>query len=133
MPSGLSAPPVIIDTSLGAVPLNPPPGAQPTLPGSAQAVSRDGNYTGVGVVLSTNGGLCTKPLAISGFVVRGNSVQFERSSGTIAEDGALQMVADGNWIVGQFQGAAFRGEWTMSAPRGDPGCSYILNLARTGP
>lgn len=131
--TGLPGPHVIFETPVGPVPLNYPPGLQPALPAPAQAVSRDGRYAGIAEVLSTNGGLCIKPLTISDFIVRGSSVRFGRFQGTIAADDGLQMLYDGDWIVGQFEGAVFRGQLSVHGPRDEPGCTYILNLERTGP
>ena len=127
--SGLPGPEVIAGTPVGPVPLVPPAAAPPPAPPG----SLDGQYTGVGTVLSTGGGLCIKPLDIAGFVVRGDAVRYGRFAGTIAPNAALQMIADGNWIVGQFQGPTFRGELDVPGVRDQPGCSYLLNLARTGP
>jgi hypothetical protein len=136
--SGLPGPNVLLDTPLGPVPLSSsapgvagswvgPPGA---LPGPA--VSRDGRYAGGAVVLATDGGLCTKPLAISGFVVKGNSARYGRFHGTIDADGGLQMAYGATWIVGQFEGAVFRGQLSVPGPFKTVGCTYILSLERTG-
>jgi len=131
---------VILDTVAGPLPMNPPvpvmvdqgaagrPGGM-----AAQAVvSRDGQYAGSAVVLATDGGICLQPLAVSGFVVQGNSTQFGGFHGTIDEAGRLQMVYGGTWIVGQFQDAVFLGQLTVQGPRWDPGCSYLVNLHRIG-
>jgi hypothetical protein len=143
--SGQPGPSVVFDTGLGALPLNPPASAMlqgvqvpPSGPWAPNAVStptaaRDGHYAGVGVVLASDGGLCLRPITISGFLVHGNAVEFERSQGTINANGGLQMVADGHWIIGGFQGAAFRGEHLVPGPRDQPGCSYLFTLTRTGP
>lgn len=137
-------PGVVLDTGMGALPLNQPasamlegvqapPSGPWAAPVPAQPVNRDGYYAGTGVVLSPDGGLCIRPMTITGFVVRGNAVEFDRSQGTISANGGLQMAANGNWIIGSFDGAAFRGELLVDGPRGRPGCTYILTLARTGP
>jgi hypothetical protein len=136
--SGLPGPNVILDTPLGPVPLNPAaPGMAggwvgPPGPSAGQAVRRDGRYAGNGVVLTTDGGLCTEPLTISRFVVKGNSARFGRFHGTIDADGGLQMAYGGTWIVGQFEGAVFRGQLSVPGLHQRPGCTYILSLERTG-
>ena len=49
-------------------------------------------------------------------------------------DGGLQMVFGGTWIVGQFEGATFRGQVDDTGGRWrGPGCTFILTLERTGP
>jgi hypothetical protein len=144
--TGLPGPNVIFDTPMGPVPLNtpapggpgsglaaPPPNLEPTLPAPAQAVSRDGRYAGIAQVLTTGGGLCIKPVTISGFIVRGNSARFGGFRGTIDPEGGVQMYYGGNWIVGQFEGGSFRGQLSYSARFSGNGCTYILNLERTGP
>jgi hypothetical protein len=128
--TGLPGPEVIAGTPVGPVPLVPQVAAAPP---PAPPGSLDGEYAGVGTVLSTGGGLCIRPLNIAGFVVRGDAVRYGRFSGTIAPNAAVQMIADGDWIVGQFQGPTFRGELDVPGVRDQPGCSYLLNLARTGP
>jgi hypothetical protein len=134
--SGLSMPSVTLDTQMGALPLYPPApeaGPRTAAPVADQAVGRDGSYAGSVVVLTTNGGLCTNSPTISGFVVRGGSVRFGPFQGTIDPYNGLQMVYGGDWIVGQFQGAAFRGQLSVPGPRQTPGCTYFVSLARTGP
>lgn len=140
MQSGLPGPSVILDTPAGPIPLNPPAvvmagGAVAGGPGTLanEAVSLDGSYAGSAVVLDTNGGACTQPLAISGFVVQGSSARFGQFRGTINAYGGLQMAYGQNWIVGQFEGAVFRGQLSVAGPRLDFGCTYLVNLARTGP
>ncbi len=137
--SGPPGPDVILDTVMGPVPMNPAAPAMAEQGGTArpgavsgQAGSRDGQYAGSAVVLETNGGVCLRPLAVSGFVVKGNASQFGGFHGTIDEAGRLQMVYGGTWIVGQFQDAAFRGQLTVQGPRWEPGCSYLVNLQRVG-
>lgn len=142
---GCSTPPtVLLDTPTGVVPLNPPapvmpsglaappPGLEPSAPISSQGVSRDGVYTGTAAVLDTAGGLCTNTLNVSGFDVRGTSARFGGFRGTIASDGGLQMVYGQDWIVGQFEGAIFHGQLSTMGRFGSPGCTYMLNLQRTG-
>ena len=146
--TGLSAPNVVLDTPTGPVPLNspapapvmpgglagPPPGLEPSLPVPTQAVSRNGTYTGTAEVLSTAGGTCLNGTKVDNFKVHGNSVRFGGFRGTIAPDGGLQMVFGGTWIVGQFEGATFRGQVDDTGGRwSGPGCTFILTLERTGP
>jgi hypothetical protein len=145
MLSGCSGPPtVVLDTPTGLVPLNapapvmpsglaaPPPGLELTSPPPAQGVSRDGRYTGTATVLMTGGGLCTETRTVSGFVVRGNKARFGGFRGTIAADGGVQMVYGRDWLVGQFEGATFHGQLDILGRFGSPGCTYMLNLERSG-
>jgi hypothetical protein len=145
MLSGCSGPPtVVLDTPTGVVPLNapapvmpgglaaPPPGLEPTSPPPAQGVGRDGRYTGTATVLMTGGGLCTETRTVSGFVVHGNTARFGGFRGTIAADGGVQMVYGQDWLVGQFEGATFHGQLEILGRFGSPGCSYMLNLERSG-
>jgi hypothetical protein len=138
--TGLPGPSVIFDTPVGPVPLNPPApvmagGAMPGPPGAVpgQPVSLDGSYAGSAVVLTTDGGLCTKPLILSGMLVQGGSVRFGRFDGVIDPYGGLQMTYAGMWIVGQFEGPVFHGQLSVPGPRDAPGCTYLVGLARTGP
>ncbi len=131
-----SGPPaVVLDTPTGPVPLNsptpampdglaaPPPGLEPSSPPPARGISRDGTYTGTATVLDTGGGLCTDARTVSGFAVRGKSARFGGFRGTIAADGGLQMVYGQDWIVGQFEGATFRGQLDILGRFGSPGCT----------
>jgi hypothetical protein len=138
--SGPPGPDVILDTVMGPVPMNPPApvvaqqggaGRPAAVPG--QAVGRDGQYAGSAVVLDSDGGVCLRPLAVSGFVVQGNESRFGGFHGTIDDAGRLQMVYGGTWIVGQFQDAVFHGQLTVQGARWDPACSYLVNLQRVGP
>jgi hypothetical protein len=144
--SGLPGPNVIFNTPMGSVPLNspasvppggalavPPANLEPPLPVPTQPVSRDGTYSGTAEVLSTNGGSCTRGMNVSNFRVHGNSVRFGLFRGTIASDGGLQMVFRGTWIIGQFEGATFRGQVDDRGGRNSAGCTFILTLDRTGP
>jgi len=129
--SGLPGPSVILETPAGPVPLSSsPPGVAGSWASPGQAVIQDGIYAGGAVVLTSDGGLCTKALAISDFVVKDGSVRFGRFHGTIDPDGGLQMVSAGVWIVGQFDGAVFRGQLSVPGPVEEPGCTYVLNLER---
>jgi hypothetical protein len=106
-----------------------PPGlAAGTLPTPAGEV-RAGTYAGYADVLSTGGGLCLTDQAITNFKVHGNKVQFGEMSGTIATDGALQMVFGNTWIVGRFYGETFRGQIISGGPMG---CTFVLELDRVG-
>jgi hypothetical protein len=144
---GCSGPPtVVLDTPTGVVPLDspapvampgglaaPPPGLEPMSPAPAKGVSRNGTYTGTATVLVTNGGLCTDTLKVSGFDVQANSARFGGFRGTIASDGRVQMVYGQDWIAGQFDGATFQGQLDLLGRFDSPGCTYMLNLQRTGP
>src|SRR5580658_3582008 len=119
------APNVILSTPTGSVPLYTP-AQQPAGPGSnlaippgletasppppAQAGNRNGTYSGRAEVLTTAGGVCDNGMKVDNFKVYGNSVRFGQFRGTIAPDGGLQMVFGGTWIIGQFEGATFRGQ-----------------------
>lgn len=147
--TGLQAPDVVLSTPTGTVPLYTPapspagpgnnlavpPGleAAPPTPTPAQAVSRNGTYSGRGEVLVTAGGACTDGMNVDNFRVQGNSVRFGGFHGTIGPDGGLQMVFGGTWIIGQFEGATFRGQADFRGRWGAPGCVFTLTLDRTGP
>lgn len=133
-------PAVILDTAAGPVPLNsaasaeiaaPPPGMEPRASSSGQG--RDGMYAGTADVLTTGGGLCLQNRQVTNFRVRGDAVRFGVYRGRIDADGGLQMVYGQNWIVGQFEGATFHGQFEIPGRFGSPGCSYLLSLARVGP
>jgi hypothetical protein len=150
-------PNVIYDTPMGPIPLNaptpvapdgsllaPPPGLEPALtappqgigatsPVPAQPVSLDGTYSGGGEVLSTGGGMCLSNVHIDTFKVHGSSVRFGRFRGSITADGGLQMACDGAWIVGQFEGPIFRGQWNGRGNFDTLGCTIFLTLDRIGP
>lgn len=140
-PPGSWFPEVILDTQMGTIPPYPqalvaqgPQAARSTgqaaeSPGGA--VSLDGRYVGNAVPLTTNGGMCVRPLAVN-FVVRGGSVQFDRFHGTIGPGDSLQMAYDGDWIIGQFQGPTFRGHWSVPGPYRELGCTYFISLAWHG-
>jgi hypothetical protein len=144
--SGCSqAPTIVLDTPTGATPIYtpspdmpgglaaPPPGLEPTLVVPSQSANRSGSYTGTASPLDTGGGLCIDTQKVSGFHVRGNSVRFGGFRGTIAADDGLQMVYGSQWIVGQFEGAAFHGHLDAPDHFGAPGCTYMLSLERSGP
>lgn len=143
--TGLPGPNVTFDTPMGPVPLNSPapgpsagglavpPGLDQTMPVPAPVVSRNGTYSGRAEVLSTAGGMCLNGMNVSNFKVHGNSVRFGQFRGTIAPDDGLQMVSRGTWIIGQFEGATFRGQVDARGNWDAPGCTFILTLDRVGP
>jgi hypothetical protein len=139
-------PAIVLDTPTGPVPLNapaqampgglvgPPPGMVNASPPPAPGGSRDGNYAGVADVLNTNGGICTDNLKVTGFRVRGDTARFGGYRGRIAADGGVQMIYGSSWLVGQFEGASFRGQLDLPGGRfGAPGCTYMMTLERIGP
>jgi hypothetical protein len=141
-------PNVVLDTPTGPVALNspapampgglvgPPPGMdvmQPSGPAATKNVARDGTYTGTAEPLDTGGGMCISTQAVAAFVVRGTSVRYGGFRGRIAADSGLQMVYGQDWIVGQFEGATFRGQLSIQGRFGSPGCTYMLSLGRVGP
>jgi hypothetical protein len=146
--TGLPGPNVILSTPTGPAPLYAPaqspagpgndlavpPGLEPASPPPpAQTGNRNGTYSGRAEVLTTAGGICDKGMNVDNFKVHGNSVRFGQFRGTIAPDGGLQMVFGGTWIIGQFEGATFRGQADFRGRRGSPGCVFVLTLDRTGP
>lgn len=130
-------PAVLVDTPTGVTPIYTPPPAMPgavaALPAPAAMVTRTGSYTGTAVPLDTGGGICINTLTVSNFRVDGNAVRFGRFRGTIGPDNGLQMVSGDQWIVGQFEGASFHGQFDVPGPRDAPGCTFMLTLRRTGP
>ena len=143
--NGWQPPTVVLDTPTGATPIySPPPGMPggqvgppPGLENSAmtspaQPISRDGSYVGTAEPLETGGGLCIATQQVSGFRVRGNSVRYGRFRGTIAGNNSVQMVSGQDWIFGQFDGGTFRGQLDLRGRFGAPGCTFALNLQRTG-
>jgi hypothetical protein len=81
----------------------------------------------------TGGGLCTETRNVADFFVRGSAARFGGFRGTIAPDGGVQMVYGQDWLVGQFEGATFHGQLDILGRFGSPGCTYMLNLERSGP
>jgi hypothetical protein len=146
--NGWQPPTVVVDTPTGVTPIyspapvmpgdiaGPPPGLensalpQPTQP--TQPVSRDGSYVGTAEPLQTGGGLCIETRPVSGFRVRGNSVRFGRFRGSIDANNGLQMVYGQDWVIGQFEGATFHGQFDINGNFGAPDCTYLLNLRRAG-
>jgi hypothetical protein len=105
---------------------------EPTGPAFAQSINRSGSYTGSATVLASNGYVCQSPVKISGFHVNGNAVRFGGFRGTIDRYNGLQMANRGQWIVGQFDGVTFNGQFTFWSNQLGPRCTYLLNLQRTG-
>ncbi len=139
-------PTVVLDTPGGVTPIYSPP---PTMPGglvgpppgmenSAQpapsqpTVPRNGNYAGTAEPLQTGGGLCLETRQVSGFRVQGNAVRYGGFRGTIDANNGLQMAYGQDWIIGQFEGATFHGQLALNRRFDNPGCTYVLNLQRTG-
>jgi hypothetical protein len=141
-------PKVVLDTPMGATPIDappppgmplgqvgPPPGLDNPLPGAgsppqATGGDRSGNYAGTAVPLETGGGICIDTKQVTNFRVRGNRVSFGRFRGTIAPDGGLQMPDGQDWIVGQFEGATFHGQLNLYGRLGSPSCTYMFSLER---
>jgi hypothetical protein len=137
-------PEVVLDTPTGVTPIYtpqpqqampggliaPPPGMTPTAP--MEMVSRSGSYTGTAIPLETGGGICINTLTVSNFHVRGNAVRFGRFRGTIDANNGLQMVNGNQWIIGQFEGATFHGQFDVPRGWNAPACTYMLTLQRTG-
>lgn len=142
-------PSVTLNTAAGQTPIYNPSGArasglttppQSGQPTASRPTDRSGTYAGTAVPLDTGGGLCTATRKVSGFTVREKSVRFGTFRGTIDANDGVQIFAGQQWIVGQFEGAAFYGQLDMTARgtsrRGQSasrGCSYVLNLERIGP
>jgi hypothetical protein len=105
--------------------------AQGGAPGPALSPGRSGVYSGVAYPLDTAGGLCITNKRITGFEVRGNKVRWGGFRGTIDGSG-LQMVYGNTWFFGQFEGDVFQGQISSSGPRGGPGCTFSVQLAKTG-
>ena len=88
-----------------------------TLPDAtpAQAAAWQGSYAGNAVLndAALPGQVCVPHMAISGFAVTGNQVQFGELgeiNGTIRADGSLEMNFRGLWIRGRFVPDAFFGQ-----------------------
>jgi hypothetical protein len=139
------APAVVLDTPAGPTPIYtpsptmpgglaaPPPGLEPASGTIVQSADRSGTYTGTAVPLETGGGLCITTEPVSGFHVRGNAVRFGGFRGTISADNGLQMVYGNQWIIGQFEGSTFHGQFDVPGRFGAPQCTFMLSLERTGP
>ena len=143
--SGSQFPTVEVDTPTGVTPIYtppgpvmpggqapPPPGLEAPLAAPAQPVQRSGDYEGTLVPLDSGGGACVNTIRIEGFHVRGNEVRFGEYRGTIDANGGLQMPFRDSWIMGQFEGASFHGQYDPPGSFG-MGCSFTMSLQRVGP
>ena len=136
-------PSIVLDTPTGVTPIytpplampggniGPPPGMPASLPVPGQMVDRSGTYTGTAVPLDTGGGICLATKTVSNFIVRGDSVRYGGFHGRIDGNNGLQMVYGTRWIIGQFDGATFHGQFELTGGFNFPGCTYMLNLERT--
>src|SRR5215472_18045169 len=102
------------------------PGQQGTPPVPGQMVSRSGSYAGTAVPLDTGGGVCLATKTVHNFFVRGDSVRYGGFHGTIDGNGGLQMVFADRWIIGQFDGTTFRGQFELAGGFNFSGCTYML-------
>jgi hypothetical protein len=141
--SSSQAPRVDVTNPSSSVPSSSVPGtpAQPgqrsSQPTPNRAVDRSGTYAGTATPFNTGGGACIATRTVSGFRVQGTAVRFGQFRGTIAADNGLQMTFREQWIVGQFDGPTFSGQWDIpNRTRGrwvGPNCSFMLSLQRVGP
>ena len=139
-----NVPSIVVDTPSGPMPIftpqpampgggiGPPPGMQASLPAPSQMVDRSGLYTGTAVPLDTGGGMCLATKTVTNFFVHGDSVRYGGFHGRIDANGGLQMVFVNRWIIGQFEGATFHGQFDETGGFNFGGCTYMLNLERTG-
>ena len=67
-----------------------------------------------------------------GFRVTGSHVRWGRFRGTVAPDNGLQMVSGTTWVYGQFVGDRFQGEISFWGAFDNPGCTYVMELRKTG-
>jgi hypothetical protein len=137
-----AGPTVLVDTPTGVTPIYtpgpampggavaPPPGLENSPPPPRNPLSWEGDYTGIAVPLDTGGGICISNQQVGNFRVRRNAVRYGGFRGRIAPDGGLQMVYGQDWIIGQFEGAAFHGQLDLNGRFGAPGCTYMLTLNR---
>jgi hypothetical protein len=93
---------------------------------------RSGKYAGTAVPLDTGGGICLQTQQVGNFFVRGNSVRYGRFRGTIDANNGLQMVNGNQWIIGQFEGATFHGQLSLTGGFNFSGCTYMFSLQRVG-
>lgn len=102
-------------------------------PAPSQAMDRSGNYTGTAQPVNTSGGLCIRPLQLTG-TVAGNSVQFGDFRGTIDASGGARLLNGDQSITGQFQGTTFRGQLSIPLRQARASaCSYAVTMNRVGP
>jgi hypothetical protein len=97
---------------------------------TGQLAGRDGDYVGTADPYVTDGGLCIRTQPVGDFHVRGDEVRFGRFDGRIERGDNLQMVYDGGWLVGQFQGGTFHGQLMTYTKPGTPACSFMVSLRR---
>jgi hypothetical protein len=105
-----------------------------TLPPASpeQVAAYQGTYTGEAVLpdAAMPGPVCQARIRITGFRVVGNEVEFGVFSGTIRNDGSIEMFNRQDSIVGRFEGMGqFVGE--LIVPPTEL-CRYRLSLSRTG-
>ena len=94
-----------------------------------QTAAWQGTYAGQAVIGDPNipAQVCSPQIPMRGFTVSGNQVQFGEFSGTIANNGSVEMVFRQMWIRGGFVPDAFIGE-LLTAPGG--ACTYRITLSR---
>jgi hypothetical protein len=109
-----------------------PPNLAPARPAAAGAVTLAGTYSGSMQVLVVNGNQCKNSTPVHDFTVTGNRVRFGGFRGTILPDGSLQMTYGDIWIVGRFNGLSFHGQVSFPGSFDSPGCTYLMDLHRTG-
>ena len=110
----------------------PPPNLEPPQPSAPTVVDRSGVYSGTAAVLDTGGGVCLQNQTVRGFRVTGPRVRWGRFRGTIAPDNGLQMVSGTTWVYGQFYGDTFHGQISFWGRFNNPGCTYVMELHKTG-
>jgi hypothetical protein len=146
--NGVQMPSVTLAAGTSTVPIYTPPSQQPapgglaappanlknTPPAPAQPGGRNGSYTGRVEPLTTGGGNigCMSSTSVTGWHVYGDRVRFGQFRGTIDANGGVQMTAGGGWIVGQFEGPTFSGQYIAPSGRNSPSCTFLLRLQRTG-
>jgi hypothetical protein len=105
-----------------------------TLPAATpeQVAAYQGTYSGEAVLpdAAMPGPVCQPRIRITGFHVVGNQVEFGVFSGTIRNDGSLEMFNRQDTILGHFEGMGqFNGE--LIVPPTEV-CRYRLSLSRDG-
>lgn len=127
-------PAVVLSTPAGTASIYSPVEPLSPLAVPEPPFDASGTYSGVARPLSTAGGLCIRPIPVSGFHVTGNTVQFGGFRGAIDAQHGLQMTFGGQWIVGQFEELRFDGQIDVPGPgRFGLGCSYAMTLRRISP
>lgn len=103
-----------------------------TLPPASpeQVAALQGTYAGVAIINdpALPGPVCAPELRIVGFTVAGNQASFGEFSGTIRDDGSLEMVSRRSWIIGRFVPGGFVGQ--VIVPPTDL-CVYRVSLSRS--